>query len=146
MLSIPRSTAVSCFLNMTQQILDSMTKDCGVQPTLLLVDGGMAASDLVLQFQADILGIPVGTICYCWVAIKRVARPPVLETTALGAAIAAGLAVNACDMKDLQKKNDTVSLEHSQGAVFYPKITEEMRQSKFNTWNRAVERCLNWTV
>ncbi|CAI4214445.1 unnamed protein product [Parascedosporium putredinis] len=121
---IARATLeATCF--QTKAILDAMAKDSGRSLTDLAVDGGMCHSDLVMQTQADIIGIPVK-------------RPMTLEATALGAAIAAGMAVGVwSSFEDLEK------LEKSR-AVFEPKITAKEASHRFARWEKAVEMSRGW--
>jgi glycerol kinase len=109
----------------TREVVDAMLADAGVALPALRVDGGMTANDLLLQIQADVLGLPV-------------VRPAVIETTALGAAYAAGLAVGFWD-----------SLEELRGiargeCVWTPRTTEAEREQGYEVWNAAVERSLGW--
>ena len=90
----------------------------------LKVDGGASANNLLMQFQADILNTPVE-------------RPKVIETTALGAAYLAGLAVGFYRKEDL--------LDNSQlDKEFLPNMPEEVREKKYKKWLKAVERCKDW--
>ncbi|XP_054281835.1 glycerol kinase isoform X2 [Macrosteles quadrilineatus] len=110
----------------TRDILDAMNKDCGIPLTKLKVDGGMTGNNLLMQLQSDLCGIPV-------------IRPKMAETTALGAAMAAGFAdgVKVWDLDHLQPTpNDT----------FNPVITEEERDNRYFKWKMAVERCLHWDI
>ncbi len=109
----------------TREVLDAMNQDSGVELTTLKVDGGMVANDTLMQMQADILGVPV-------------VRPTVAETTALGAAYAAGLAVGFWD--------DTAALRRNWGVdrTFEPQVDTETRQAGYRGWLKAVERTLNW--
>ncbi|KKY23420.1 putative glycerol kinase [Phaeomoniella chlamydospora] len=114
----------TCF--QTKAILVAMEKDSGHKLTELAVDGGMSNSDLTMQTQSDIIGIPV-------------LRPAMRETTALGAAIAAGLAVGAWEsLREL----DTVNTEGR--TVFKPEITKEEGQSRFERWEKAVQMSRGW--
>jgi glycerol kinase len=97
----------------------------GVALTSLKVDGGMAANNLLMQFQADVLGIPV-------------VRPRVTETTALGAAYAAGLAVGFWAEVDELRDNWIVDRTWS------PQIDAAQREQLHTTWLRAVERSFGW--
>merc|ERR1712083_1206633 len=109
----------------TNEVLDAMTEDSGIRPSLLKVDGGMAASDLMLQFQSDLLGI---NIC----------RPNMMECTAAGAAFAAGLAVGFWKSKDdlINKvQNDSKALK-----TFSPKISHQDMLPLYAGWKRAVTR------
>jgi len=114
----------TCF--QTKAILDAMEKDSGHKLAELAVDGGMTNSDLCMQTQADISGIPVS-------------RPKMLETTALGAAIAAGFAVGVWqNFEELKNVNTTGT------KVFHPKISAEEKDKKFARWEKAVEMCRGW--
>ncbi|CAK7228890.1 Glycerol kinase [Sporothrix curviconia] len=122
---IARATLeATCF--QTKAILQSMEKDSGHALTELAVDGGMCNADLIMQTQADIIGIPVN-------------RPAMRETTALGAAIAAGIAVGVWnDLSDL----DSVNTEGR--TIFRPSITAEEAGGRFATWEKAVQMCRGW--
>ncbi|MGB7161024.1 MAG: glycerol kinase GlpK [Tepidisphaeraceae bacterium] len=109
----------------TADVLAAMRKDSGVELTSLKVDGGMAANGLLMQFQADVLGIPV-------------VRPRVTETTALGAAYAAGLAVGFWEEIDELRANWVVD------RTWQPQISDARRQHLHATWTRAVERSFGW--
>jgi glycerol kinase len=109
----------------TREILDAMEKDSGVKLGSLRVDGGMVQDNLLMQFQADILGVPV-------------VRPKISETTALGAAYAAGLAVGFWDNLEDLKSNWQVS------RTWNPQMDEERRQILYKGWLKAVERTFNW--
>lgn len=91
------------------------------------VDGGAAANNILMQFQADILGVAVE-------------RPQVLETTALGAAYLAGLAVKFWPGR--QELSKRWCLERS----FEPKMAEETRQRLYQGWQRAVTRSMDWEI
>ncbi|KAJ5105344.1 Glycerol kinase, partial [Penicillium alfredii] len=122
---IARATLeATCF--QTKAILDAMEKDSGHALSELAVDGGMSNSELAMQTQADLISIPVY-------------RPGMRETTALGAAIAAGLAVglwrNFAELRDINR---------SGGAVFEPRITREESASKFREWEKAVRMSKGW--
>ncbi len=109
----------------TREVLDAMEKDSGVRLTALKVDGGMVFNELLMQFQADILGVPV-------------IRPVVAETTALGAAYAAGLAVGFWENLDDLRKNWAVD------KVWEPKMDPETRERLYKGWLKAVERTFGW--
>ncbi|CAG8589281.1 8024_t:CDS:2, partial [Acaulospora morrowiae] len=110
----------------TKAILDAMNSDSGHPLKSLKVDGGMTNSDLCMQIQADILGIDVD-------------RPEMRETTALGAAIAAGYAVG------VWKSLDELNQVNNEGwAVFSPQITQETSEERYNSWKKAVERSFDW--
>ncbi len=109
----------------TRDVLEAMEKDSGVRLTALKVDGGMVANELLMQFQSDILGVPV-------------VRPRVSETTALGAAYAAGLAVGFWqDMEEL-RRNWGVD------RTWEPRMDEGRRAGLYRGWKKAVDRTLNW--
>jgi glycerol kinase len=108
-----------------REVLDAMRKDSGVDLKTLKVDGGMVVNDLLMQFQADILGV-------------RVVRPHVAETTSLGAAYAAGLAVGFWDDQETLRANWRVD------KTWEPAMDEESRQSLFASWLRAVQRTFDW--
>jgi glycerol kinase len=107
-------------------VLDAVHGETSVPLAALRVDGGAAVNDLMMQFQADVLGVPV-------------VRPRVTETTALGAAYLAGLAVGFwANPEGLHK--------HRQGDVrFEPKMNAEDREARRARWRRAVERARNWS-
>ena len=109
----------------TREVLDAMEKDSGVKLTALKVDGGMVYNELLMQFQADILGVPV-------------IRPVVAETTALGAAYAAGLAVGFWDNLDDLRRNWAVD------RVWEPQMDPETRERLYRGWLKAVERTFGW--
>ncbi len=101
-----------------------MQADSGVTLSTLKVDGGMVVNDLLMQFQSDILDVPV-------------VRPVVNETTALGAAYAAGLAVGYWDSQDDIRAN------WAEGARWQPNMPTARREDLYAGWNRAVEHSLN---
>ncbi|KAK1759552.1 hypothetical protein QBC47DRAFT_293170 [Echria macrotheca] len=112
----------------TRAILDAMAKDSGHKLESLAVDGGLSNSDLCMQTQADVSGIPVD-------------RPAMRETTALGAAIAAGLATGV--WRELGDLNGMVNREGSR-RVFWPGMERERADRLFEKWNQAVEMCRGW--
>lgn len=109
----------------TREVLDAMEQDSGVKLTTLKVDGGMVVNDLLMQFQADILNVPV-------------IRPRVAETTALGAAYAAGLAVSYWQNFDELRAN------WGKDRSWKPAMDETMRASLFADWKKAVTRTFDW--
>jgi glycerol kinase len=109
----------------TREVLDAMNKDSGVPLTALKVDGGMVYNELLMQFQADILGVPV-------------IRPKVAETTSLGAAYAAGLAVGFWSNFDELRAN------WGKDAEWHPKMAAEEREKLYAGWKKAVERTFGW--
>lgn len=111
----------------TFDIVEAMNKDSGVELNRLKVDGGMVANELLMQFQADILNVPV-------------IRPGVTETTALGAAYAAGLAVGFwSDFEDLRQN-------WSVDKIWEPKMDRIEREKGIRGWKKAVERTFGWVV
>ncbi|MFH0916058.1 MAG: glycerol kinase GlpK [bacterium] len=108
----------------TRAVLDAMRRTSGVEVAALRADGGAAGDDFLLQLQADILGIPV-------------VRPRVRETTALGAAALAGLAVGFWSEADIRGLAGT-------DRVFEPRMAPEEQQHLYREWERAVERALRW--
>jgi glycerol kinase len=109
----------------TREVLEAMNKDSGVEVTALKVDGGMVHNNLLMQFQADILGVPV-------------IRPQVAETTALGAAYAAGLAVGFWDNLEELRENWLVD------TTWQAAMGEDDRQRLYKGWLKAVERTMHW--
>ncbi|KAG6142589.1 hypothetical protein E4U22_006927 [Claviceps purpurea] len=123
---IARATLeATCF--QTKAILDAMAKDSGKQLAELAVDGGMCNADLIMQTQSDLIGIPVN-------------RPAMRETTALGAAIAAGFAAGVWesfdDLKDVNTEGST---------IFKPQISTEDASKRFETWEKAVQMSKGWS-
>jgi glycerol kinase len=109
----------------TREVLEAMEADSGVGLTALKVDGGMVFNELLMQFQADILNVPV-------------IRPKVAETTALGAAYAAGLAVGYWgDFEELRANWD-------QDKVWEPKMDPDTRAKLYTGWKKSVRRSFNW--
>jgi glycerol kinase len=108
-----------------REVLDAMEKDSGVKLTTLKVDGGMVINDLLMQFQSDILNVPV-------------VRPRVAETTALGAAYAAGLSVGFWSNFDELCQNWGI------GREWTPNMPDETRTELYASWKKAVQRTLNW--
>ena len=109
----------------TREVLDAVNADAGVNLSELKVDGGMVRNDALMQFQADILGVPV-------------VRPAIAETTAVGAAYAAGLAVGFwTDLTELRSK-------WSEDARFTPQMSEHERSEKLRLWKKAVTRTFDW--
>jgi glycerol kinase len=107
------------------EVLDAMQKDAGITLAELRVDGGATANDLLMQFQADILGVPV-------------VRPQVLETTALGAAYLAGLAVG------YWKSADQIAANWKVDRRFEPQMSAERRGELRRQWDKAVARAKQW--
>ena len=110
----------------TRDVLHCFERDAGLEASGLQVDGGASANDFLMQFQADIANLPVR-------------RPVVLETTALGAAYLAGLAVGF--WKDRQE----VRANWQEEARFEPRMPSERREELYAGWQRAVERARGWS-
>jgi glycerol kinase len=111
----------------SREVLDAMVADSGVELKELRVDGGMVPNNFLMQFQADILGVPVE-------------RPVVAETTALGAAYLAGLAVGY--WKDMDEVRQNWALDRR----FEPGMDDASRGKLYSGWKRAVQRALQWEV
>jgi glycerol kinase len=109
----------------TREVLEAMNKDSGVKLKALKVDGGMTHNELLMQFQSDVLGVPV-------------VRPTVSETTALGAAYAAGLAVGYWKSTNELRKN------WGKGKEWQPKMKAPQREQLFSQWKKAVTRTFDW--
>jgi len=109
----------------TREVLDAMNKDSGVQLTALKVDGGMVYNETLMEFQSDILGVPV-------------VRPQVAETTALGAAYAAGLAVGFWDNLEDLRQNWLVD------KTWEPDMDMATRKELYKGWLKAVQRTMGW--
>ncbi len=109
----------------TREVLEAMEKDSGIALDSLRTDGGMVGNNLLMQFQADILNKPV-------------VRPITRETTALGAAYAAGLAVGF--YKDLDDLRANWSVDHT----WHPDLADQRRQQMYRFWKKAVSRSFDW--
>jgi glycerol kinase len=109
----------------TREVLDAMETDSGVRLTALKVDGGMVFNELLMQFQSDILGVPV-------------IRPKVAETTALGAAYAAGLAVG------FWKDYDELRSNWGRDKEWHPAMDADLRKTLYSGWKKAVTRTFDW--
>ena len=109
----------------TRDVLDAMVKDSGVRLEVLKVDGGATVNDTLMQLQADILGVPV-------------VRPVVAETTALGAAYAAGLAVGFWSDVEEMRRNWQADKQ------WEPHWGADQREVGYARWQKAIERSLNW--
>jgi len=108
----------------TKDVLDAMQKDSSIELAKLQVDGGACANNFLMQFQSDILGTPVE-------------RPEIIESTALGAAYLAGIAVG------IWKKEDIIS-GRKPDKLFEPNMGKEERTKLYKGWQKAVERSMNW--
>jgi glycerol kinase len=109
----------------TREVLDAMNADSGVPLSELRVDGGMVVNETLMQFQADILGVDV-------------VRPKVAETTALGAAYAAGLAV------DYWQNEDDLRANWGEDKRWTPQMAEDQREKYYRSWKKAVTKTLDW--
>lgn len=109
----------------TMDVIEAMQLDCGVRLGRLKVDGGMTGNDLLMQFQADVLGVPV-------------VRPRITETTALGAAYAAGLAVGFWSGLGELRSN------WREDRTWRPTMDEQTRLRHHRCWKKAIERSLGW--
>jgi glycerol kinase len=109
----------------SKDVVEAMREDSGVSLDVLKVDGGVTANELCMQMQADILGVPVS-------------RPVVAETTALGAAYAAGLAVGFWNTTDELRQN------WNEDKRWLPTWSDEQREQGYAGWKKAVERTYGW--
>lgn len=117
--------ALEAIAYQTRDVLEAMQQDSDIALKELKVDGGAVANNFLMQFQSDILGVPVS-------------RPEITETTALGAAMLAGLAVGFWNNK--QELSDKWSLNRS----FTPEMEVDSRNKLYKNWQKAVSRALNW--
>jgi glycerol kinase len=117
--------ALEAICYQTRDVMDAMVADSGVPMHEMRVDGGITANSLCMQMQADIMGIDI-------------TRPLIGETTALGAAYAAGLAVGFWSSQDEVKK------QWQQSRRWSPTSTVEVREAGYKQWKKAVKRTLNW--
>ncbi|MDU5567615.1 MAG: glycerol kinase GlpK [Peptostreptococcus anaerobius] len=109
----------------SKDVIDAMQEDAGLPLAYLRVDGGASANNFLMQFQADMLN-------------TQVHRPKTLETTALGAAYLAGLAVGY--WKDLEEISEEFAIDKE----FLPEMSEEKRTKNYKYWKKAVERSMDW--
>jgi glycerol kinase len=109
----------------TRDVLELMRNECGIDLCELRVDGGACANNFLMQFQADILSVPVE-------------RPEIIETTALGAAYLAGLAVG------FWKDQETIAEKRKVDRRFQPAMDEEKSRKLYAKWKKAVERARMW--
>ena len=109
----------------TREVMDAMRADSGVELTELKVDGGMITNELLMQFQADQLGVPV-------------VRPVVAETTALGAAYAAGIAVG------FWKGESDVTANWAEDRRWEPSMEQDERERLYRSWKKAVTKTFDW--
>lgn len=108
----------------TKDVLDAMEKDSGVTTRILKVDGGAAANDFLMQFQADIQGVSVE-------------RPEVIESTAKGSAYMAGIMTGLWEKEDIIKKRRI-------NRIFEPKLDQKSRDELYLGWKKAIERTMGW--
>jgi glycerol kinase len=109
----------------TREVVEAMERDAGVPVDVLRTDGGMVENELLMQFQSDILG-------------REVVRPTIKETTALGAAYAAGLAVGFFDSpEDLRSR-------WSVDRTWKPQMDQQRREHLYGFWKKAVTRSFDW--
>jgi glycerol kinase len=106
-------------------VFDAMYADSGIRLAELRVDGGMVRNELLMQFQADILGVPV-------------VRPVIQETTSLGAAYAAGMAVG------FWSGPEQIRQYWKEDKRWLPKMDPETREKLYAGWKKAVERSFGW--
>jgi glycerol kinase len=108
----------------TSDVLEAMEKDANIKLCSLRVDGGASSNNLLMQFQADILDV-------------EVERPKVIETTALGAAYLAGLAIGFYS-------KDQIIKERKKDSIFEPRMAPEKREKLLKGWKKAVQRSMDW--
>jgi glycerol kinase len=109
----------------TRDVLELMRNECGIELCELRVDGGACANNFLMQFQSDILGVPVE-------------RPEIIETTALGAAYLAGLAVG------FWKDQSMIAERRKVNRKFKPDMSEDKRKELYDNWKKAVKRAMHW--
>lgn len=109
----------------TRDVIEVMQKESGISINSLKVDGGAAKDNLLMQFQADILGI-------------KVIRPKVMETTSMGVAMLAGLSVGLWNSLEELRSIWKVDKE------FIPSMSEEKRRALYSGWKEAVKRAMGW--
>lgn len=117
--------ALEAICYQTRDVMDAMVADSGVPMTEMRVDGGITANSLCMQMQADVMGIDI-------------TRPLITETTALGAAYAAGLAVG------FWSSTDELKVLWKQSRRWHPTSTDQSRAIGYAGWKKAIERTLNW--
>lgn len=117
--------ALEAIAYQSADLVFAMASDCGQKPVELRVDGGASANQFLMQFQSDVLGC-------------KVVRPAVIETTALGAALLAGLAVGV--WKDMEEIRSIWAMDLS----LEPQMEEQEREKVLSGWHKAVQRSMNW--
>ncbi|HOO10393.1 MAG TPA: FGGY-family carbohydrate kinase, partial [Cyclobacteriaceae bacterium] len=108
----------------TKDVLDAMEEDAGVKLASLKVDGGASANNILMQFQADILG-------------TEVERPKVIESTAMGAAYLAGIQAGLW-------KKEAIANDRKTDRVFKPAMDDKKREKLYKGWQKAVKRSMKW--
>src|SRR5688572_5053539 len=108
----------------TKDILNAMEEDAGIKLAALKVDGGASANNILMQFQADILGTPVE-------------RPEVIESTAMGAAYLAGIQIGMWEKESIIKNRKIQKR-------FTPQMNEDVRNKLYKGWIKAVKRSMDW--
>ncbi len=108
----------------TRDVVDAMMEDTGIEIKTLKVDGGACVNNYLMQFQSDILGVPVE-------------RPEIIESTAMGAAYLAGITAGVWQKEDVDKNRGVEKL-------FKPKIDSEKREMQYKQWIKGVKRVMNW--
>ena len=116
--------AIDAMAYQTRDVVEAMRSDAGIPLTELKADGGASAMDVLMQFQSDLLGVPVR-------------RPRVQETTALGAAYLAGLG------EGVWSSTDEVAGHWREDRTFHPRQDPQI-EAGYRWWRRAVERALGW--
>jgi glycerol kinase len=117
--------ALEAICYQSKDVADAMEKDSGVTIDVLKVDGGITANELCMQIQADVLGV-------------EVSKPQIAETTALGAAYAAGLAVDFWGDPEELRQN------WHESKRWHPQTSDEQRRTGYAGWQKAVQRTLDW--
>lgn len=117
--------ALEAIAYQTRDVVGAMLADSGLQLETLRVDGGATANHFLMQFQADILGVPVE-------------RPVVTETTALGAAYLAGLAVG------YWRSLEEIASQWQRERLFEPTMSQDQREAYYDGWRKAVVRARSW--
>jgi glycerol kinase len=118
-------SALEAIAYQTRDVLDAMSADSGIAPKSLRVDGGATKSNFLMQFQADVLGIPIE-------------KPVVTEMAALGAAYLAGMGIGFWKSKDEIRKQWKIE------KIYEPDMSEEKREELYEGWTRAVKRSFGW--
>ena len=125
LINITLSAQLESLAYQVNDVLEAMKADSGIELAALKVDGGASANDFLMQTQSDIINAPVN-------------RPQCVETTAMGAAYLAGLAVGYWASKEDVIKNWAID------KTFEPKIADEEREKRIKGWNKAVKYAYGW--